>query len=139
MKMECTCEQCGAIFTVNPARANKRRFCSVECNLLYRKKHKREYTCLKCGEIYFLSDTHTNTYRCEACQVKHKADNYRGNTKFVKINKVTCKVCGRSRYVRESMLKNLRGSAWYCSQKCHDVSGLVRNGMKIRVTTAGET
>jgi 5-methylcytosine-specific restriction endonuclease McrA len=79
---ECQCRECGILF-----RADKstRKFCSKECEILYRTI-VRNIKCQFCGKV-FRQKKSTQKFCCRECGIKNRTD-------YNKKGRYICEVCG---------------------------------------------
>jgi len=121
------CQNCGKEFTrKNACENNKPKFCSRECNAVYRAK--KPMICENCGISFYSNDGHSNR---KNCSVKCKAEQQKINPSQKKGKKypntqrartAECKVCGKEfRALNDHNGKcggETERAQIYCSKEC---------------------
>ena len=123
------CVVCGKMITGKPSTVKKRKFCSLKCAYIGRRKMKREdkkieYTCANCGEK-FKAYKRKGEYHYCCCECYHSHRKKRPK------HKKACGYCGKM--FECSTSSNTR----FCSKKCADNNQ--KNGKKIKCKTCGKS
>lgn len=117
---EIVCQGCGTVFTVQPCRKDKAKYCSQRCMGKHFTDTKRfvgennpkyqdiNHTCERCGKVFhvnaFYHERGVYRYCSNACKYPAKVE-------------INCKWCNKPFMVRP--LQKERGRKQFCSQACH--------------------
>ena len=108
MPVQCTCQTCGAIYSVKPHKASGSKFCSWPCKWKARGE-SLTIACATCGENFALrrSEYDHGTRSCSmACKVAAWTR--------------SCDYCGQSYRAQRSLIK--AGLSRYCSMACKNAA-----------------
>jgi 5-methylcytosine-specific restriction endonuclease McrA len=127
------CENCAVDYPVRPHRAAVSHFCSKPCNDLFKQVN---LICEWCKEPYAVKRSHAEGSRfCKrACQLAWKkkhwvgenAPNYKHGNYTGLIDRVNCKICGKSFEQQRAYLS--QGYGDICSIECRSLAKGARKG-----------
>ena len=130
MPVQLQCNYCNNKYSVIPSRAEKSKFCSMECKSSYQSKefngsdnpnysggHKTDYTCGFCGEVFEGRIDKERKFCSEHCKAEHQSEklvgennpNYSGGDVIL-----TCSYCDKEYFVKPAKSDNSR----FCSRNC---------------------
>ena len=119
MPVPVTCEQCGKTETYPPSKAERRRFCSIECRTEWQTAERAEITCENCSKTDTYPQNQADTRRfcsieCKAeWQSEHVAGEDHPNWDGGK-EEFTCNNCGKVRRRKPSEI----GERNFCNPEC---------------------
>lgn len=115
MAVECTCEQCGKIFTLAPSQVKQRsgaRYCSRGC-YFSTIRNQVDCVCQQCGNIFTAKPSRIEYGGGKYCSLRCSND-----AKYVQIE-CTCEECGKPFMRSPSLIK--QGGGKYCSHQCRGI------------------
>lgn len=123
-QVQSTCEYCGKVFGVQPARKARSRYCSRRCKDAARigkphptmQKVRVEKQCAFCGQCFFVKTSHVDKRHCcsRKCFGLLRGKNALGFDPTRRVEKA-CIVCGKSFLVK---LSHAERAGTYCSKEC---------------------
>lgn len=107
--IECTCKECGKVFTV-PYKCNIKDYCSKSCAQKVRwrnaERKVKEFTCETCGKVFYIP---TSDHRIkEGKKIRFCSHKCCGEANK-KGSIIKCKQCGKEFYSTKNV---------FCSQDC---------------------